>query len=139
MRARAPQTLYPSQITYGSAPILRKLLDNPGQPSLNSASPDTPSSLAQFASTWITQSHVHMVQTLRMLESNLNNEGDDKPNTIKQAICRPDLPNWREAMQTEYDSLIKNETWELTAIPENRQVITGQLCFKLKKTKMVKF
>ncbi len=26
-------------------------------------------------------------------------------------------------MQTEYDSLIENETWELTAMPENRQVI----------------
>ena len=36
-------------------------------------------------------------------------------------------------MQAEYDSLIENETWELTAIPENRQVITGRWCFKLKK------
>ena len=28
-------------------------------------------------------------------------------------------------MQVEYDFLIKNETWELTAMTENRQVITG--------------
>ena len=63
---RAPQTIYPSQITYGSAPISKKLLDNPGQPSLNPASPDTLSSLAHFVDTQIAQSHVHMVQTLRM-------------------------------------------------------------------------
>ncbi len=74
-----------------------------------------------------------MVQTLRMLESNLDNKGDSKPNTMKQAICCCDWPKWREAMQTEYDSLIKNKTWELTAMSENRQVITGRWGFKLKK------
>lgn len=36
-------------------------------------------------------------------------------------------------MQVEYDSLIKNETWELTPALENRQVITGRWCFKFKK------
>ena len=36
-------------------------------------------------------------------------------------------------MQTEYDSLIENETWEITPLPENRQVITSRWCFKLKK------
>ncbi len=36
-------------------------------------------------------------------------------------------------MQAEYDFLIENETWELTSTPENRQVITGRWCFKLKK------
>ncbi len=74
-----------------------------------------------------------MVPTLRMLESNLDNEGDDEPNTPKQAIRRPDWLKWKEVMQAEYDSLIANETWEFTAIPENRQVITGRWCFKLKK------
>ena len=36
-------------------------------------------------------------------------------------------------MKAEYDSLIKNETCELTSTPENRQVFTGRWCFKLKK------
>ena len=89
-RARAPRKLYPGQITYGSAPISRKLVDNPSQPSSNPASPDTPSSLAQFTSTRTAQSNVHMVQTLRMLESNIDNKGDDERNTLKQAIRRPD-------------------------------------------------
>ena len=45
-RAQTPRTLYPGKITYGSAHISRKLLDNPGQPSLNPARPDSPSILA---------------------------------------------------------------------------------------------
>ncbi len=97
-RAQAPRTFFSGQITYGSAPILRKLLDHPGQPRLNPARPDILSSLVQFASTRIAQSHVQMVQTLRMLESNLDNEGNDKPNTIKPAIRRLDWTKWREAM-----------------------------------------
>lgn len=36
------------------------------------------------------QSHIHMVQTLRMLETNVDNEGDDEPNTLKQAMYRSD-------------------------------------------------
>ena len=132
-RARAPRTLYPGQITYGSAPISRRLVDNPTQPNLNPNTPETPSSLAQFTSTRVAQSHIHMVQTLRMLESNLDNEGDDEPNSLNQAMHRTDWLKWKEAMQAEYDSLIENETWELTSMPENRQVITGRWCFKLKK------
>ena len=89
-RARAPRKLYPGQITYCSSPISRKLLDNRSQPSLNSDSPDTFSSLAQFTSTRTAKSNVHMVQTLRMLESNVDNERDDEPNTLKQALRRPD-------------------------------------------------
>ncbi len=68
-----------------------------------------------------------------MFESNLVNKEDDKPNTVKQAIRHPDWPKWREAIQAEYDPLIENETWELTATSENRQVNTGRWCFKLKK------
>ncbi len=129
----ASWTLYPSQITYGSVPISKRLLDNPGQPNLNSASPDTPPSLAQFASTRIAQSHVQMEQVLGMLEFNLDNKRDDKSITIKQAIYYLDWPKWREELETEYDFLIKNKIWKLTAILENRYVITSRWCFKLKK------
>ncbi len=67
-----------------------------------------------------------------MWESILDNAGDDKANTVKQAIIRPDWLKWREAIQVEYDFLIENEIWELTATRENRQVIIGRCCFKLK-------
>ena len=132
-RTRAPRTLYPGQITYGSTPISSKLLDTPRHSDENPDINDTSSSLARFTSTRTSQSHVHMVQILRMLEANIANEGDDEPGTLKQAMNCSDWPKWKEAMQAEYDSLIENETWELTTMPENRQVITGRWCFKLKK------
>lgn len=69
----------------------------------------------------------------------MDNKGYDKPNTLQQSLRHFDQPKWREAIQSEYDSLIKNETWELTAIPGNCQVITDRWCFKLKKTVMIKF
>lgn len=36
-------------------------------------------------------------------------------------------------MQAKYNSLIKNKIWELMPLLENRQVTTGQWCFKVKK------
>ncbi len=74
-----------------------------------------------------------MVYTLRMLEFNINNEGDNKSNSLKQAMYHINWPKWKEALQVKYDSLIKNDLQEFTSMPENQQVITGQQCFKLKK------
>lgn len=51
----------------------------------------------------------------------MNTNGDNKPNTLKEAI------------KAKYDSLIENETCELTVILENQQVIIGWLYFKLEK------
>ncbi len=42
-----------------------------------------------------------MVQTLRILESNLDNERDDEPNTVQQAIRCPDFLKSREVEQAE--------------------------------------
>ncbi len=89
-QARAPRTLYPGQIIYSSALVLRKLVDNPSQSNPNLTTLKTLSSLARFTSTCVAQSHIHMVYTLRMLESNVNNEGDDEPNSLKQAMHRID-------------------------------------------------
>ena len=37
------------------------------------------------------------------------------------------------AMEREYNSLIKNGTWKLVSYPNEANIITGKLCFKLKK------
>lgn len=116
--------LYFGQITYGSIKISSRLLDTPKHPDSNVDSRDTSSRLAQFTSIRVPQSHVHIVQILRLLEANVDNKEDDEPNILKQAMRRSDWPKWKEAMQAKYDSLIDNETWELTSEPKNRQVIT---------------
>lgn len=51
-----------------------KLLYNPSEPNFNPATLETSFSLAQFTTTCVAQSHIHMVQTLRTLESNMDNK-----------------------------------------------------------------
>lgn len=75
--------LNPGQIIYGSATISRKFVDNPNQPNPNLTTQKTSSSLAKFISIRIAQSYIYIVYILRMLKSNINNGGDNKPNSLK--------------------------------------------------------
>ncbi len=109
-RTRPLCILFPGQISYGSAPISRQLLNDNSQPDSNLESLDASSSSARFTSTCAAKSHAHFVQTLRMLESNIDNKRQDEPDTLKQAICCSYWPEWKKPMQAEYDSLIQNET-----------------------------
>lgn len=54
-RAKAPRSLYPGQITHGSASISRRLLHNPDQPKPNLATLETSSSRLRFTSTHVAQ------------------------------------------------------------------------------------
>ena len=64
-----------------------------------------------------------------MLSSNIENEGADKPASLKEAMARRDWPEWKMAMKREHDSLIENGNWEVVGA----NIITGKWCFKLKK------
>jgi hypothetical protein len=37
----------------------------------------------------------------------------DEPQTLKEALARPDAKQWEQAAQTEYDSILENGTWEV--------------------------
>ena len=39
---------------------------------------------------------------------------------------------WMEAMKEEYDSIMKNETWELTELPKNKVPIGSKWLYKTK-------
>lgn len=54
------------------------------------------------------------------------------PESIDDAKQRDDWPNWKEAIDSEYDSLMKNNTWILCDLPKERKAITGKWVFKLK-------
>jgi hypothetical protein len=38
---------------------------------------------------------------------------DDTPKTIVEAFASPDADDWKEAVHSEMDSILSNETWEL--------------------------
>jgi hypothetical protein len=42
---------------------------------------------------------------------------DDTPKTIEEAYSSPDAEFWKEAIRSEMDSIMSNETWEVVERP----------------------
>ncbi len=54
------------------------------------------------------------------------------PNTFDEAISCNDALKWRSAMQEEMNSLTKNDVYEVTKLPSNKQCIDGRWVFTVK-------
>lgn len=54
------------------------------------------------------------------------------PRTYKEALSLSDSEEWIAAMKQEYDSLIKNKTWDLVDLPDNRKAIDCKWVYKTK-------
>ncbi|KAH9293226.1 hypothetical protein KI387_041571, partial [Taxus chinensis] len=52
-----------------------------------------------------------------------------EPENVREALSQP---QWKEAMDTEYDSLMKNQTWELVDLPIGKKPIGCKWVFKTK-------
>ena len=50
-------------------------------------------------------------------------EGVSFPQTYQEAIESPESENWKAAMREEMDSLIENDTFTLTTLPEGRNSV----------------
>ena len=61
------------------------------------------------------------------LMSSLMNSND--PETFEQAKTQP---HWQKAMQEEYDTLISNQTWELTPLPHGKNLVSCKWLYKTK-------
>lgn len=59
---------------------------------------------------------------------------DDDPKTIREAKERSDWPQWQEAVNSEYNALIENETWSICDLPKDRTAVTCKWVFKLKRS-----
>ena len=42
---------------------------------------------------------------------------EDEPQSFKEAISTPDAPFWKEAVNSEIESILQNHTWELVDLP----------------------
>jgi len=56
----------------------------------------------------------------------------DAPSTVSEALEGPDARNWEEAMDSEMESILKNDTWTLTELPPGRKPIGCKWIFRLK-------
>lgn len=57
---------------------------------------------------------------------------DPEPRTRREALRRPDGPQWDGAMDDEYQSLLDNNTWTVVYRPTGRRVLTGRWVFRRK-------
>jgi len=56
----------------------------------------------------------------------------DVPVNYSDAVSCSDAPNWREAMNDEMNSLLENNTWELTPLPEGRPAVGSKWVYAVK-------
>jgi hypothetical protein len=57
---------------------------------------------------------------------------DDTPSTIEEAYSSPDADFWKEAMRSEMDTIMSNETWEVVERPYGCKPIGSKWVFKKK-------
>lgn len=56
----------------------------------------------------------------------------DEPPTFYDAVNSPEKDEWHEAMKGEYNSMIRNNVWELVDRPECRNIVKNKWVFKKK-------
>lgn len=56
----------------------------------------------------------------------------DEPISFDEATTSTDKRKWLEAMNEEYNSLMKNQTWDLTNVPTGSNLIKCKWIFKIK-------
>ena len=57
----------------------------------------------------------------------------DEPKSIKEAINGEHSVQWKEAMESEYLSLMQNDTWELVPPPEGQSIVGSKWVLKVKR------
>jgi hypothetical protein len=62
---------------------------------------------------------------------------DDTPKTIVEAFASRDADDWKEAVHSEMDSILSNETWELVDRPYGCKPVCCKWVFKKSLGQMV--
>ncbi len=57
---------------------------------------------------------------LNTLEGNISDDNNSTPDTFEEAWVKP---VWKDAIVSEYNSLIKNQTWILEPLPSDRKPV----------------
>lgn len=55
-----------------------------------------------------------------------------EPRTVEEALSCNDADQWKAAMDSEFQSLIQNNTWTLSDLPDNKRAIPCKWLFKVK-------
>ena len=59
-------------------------------------------------------------------------KGENIPQSVKEALKSVHSPKWKDAIQTEYDQLMKNHTWDVVEAPIGRKIVDSRWVFAKK-------
>ena len=62
----------------------------------------------------------------------LVNSEMEEPKTVHEALNGEQSSQWREAMESEYSSLLKSDTWDLVPPPEGKNIVASRWVLKVK-------
>ena len=57
----------------------------------------------------------------------------DEPKTVQEALKGEQSSQWREAMESEYNSLLRNNEWDLVPPPEGKNLVGTRWVLKVKR------
>jgi hypothetical protein len=60
------------------------------------------------------------------------------PQTLKEAMSRPDAKKWEAALIKEYKQIARKNTWKTvrkTEVPKGQKILSGRLVFRTKRDK----
>ena len=81
---------------------------------------------------------VRLVETMNSVEEECNlveslTSDILEPNTLHDALNCEHSSQWKEALKSEYESLIKKKTWDLVPRPKNINIVGNRWVFKVKR------
>lgn len=50
---------------------------------------------------------------------------ENEPGIVREALSAPNKDKWKEAMNEDIASLMKNDTWEIVPKPKDRDIVTS--------------
>ena len=117
-------------------PLLQEvdpLLNIPSQPADSQITTLQPTCQQTQETRKSSQNKKPSIRRLKSLECNLAQVYSSEPQSYTAAINSDNAPQWKNAMMDEYNSLIKNNTWELTPLPPGRKAIGTRWVFRIKQ------
>jgi len=112
-----------------------------GEPTRESTRTSARSNKGVLTSTKFADENFDKTPRVRMakLARSIDPNDEDEPKTVQEAINHPTRgKQWEKAIREEYDSLIKNHTWDLVRRPPGRMIITNKFAFKHKKNEIAR-
>ena len=57
---------------------------------------------------------------------------ENEPRTFKETVTSPEAPFWKEAINSEVESILSNHTWKLVDLPPGNKPLQCKWIFKRK-------